>query len=376
MSDAKTLGGAGLRGQSAGETALCTVGKSGAGLTYRGYSIADLAEKATFEEVAHLILRGKLPNRSELSSFIAEIQANRQLPDRLKKALELLPAGTAPMDLLRTAVSILGDLEPEKTFADQQAAALRMLAAMPSMLLYWYHFSHHGTRIEVATNDPSIAAHFLHLLTGKPPTATHVKVMHASLILYAEHEFNASTFTARVCASTLSDIYSCVVGAIGTLKGPLHGGANEAAMAMLEKWKTPDDAEAGILHALASKEKIMGFGHAIYRTHDPRSPIIQAWAKRLSEEAGDKTLFATAERVADVMWREKKLFPNADFFHAPAYRFLHIPTELFTPIFVCSRVTGWCAHVMEQRINNRIIRPSADYTGPTESPWTPIENRP
>jgi 2-methylcitrate synthase len=375
MAETKTLGGAGLRGQSAGETALCTVGKSGAGLTYRGYGIAELAEKATFEEVAHLILRGKLPTASELAAFIAEIQANRALPDRLKKSLELLPADTAPMDILRTGVSVLGDLEPERTFADQQRASLRMLAAMPSILLYWYHFAHGGTGIETATTDDSIAGHFLHLLTGKPPSATHIQVMHASLILYAEHEFNASTFTARVCASTLSDMYSCVVGAIGTLKGPLHGGANEAAMAMLERWKSPEEAETGILKALAAKEKIMGFGHAIYRTHDPRSPIIQAWAKRLSTEAGDTSLYPTAERVAEVMWREKKLFPNADFFHAPAYRFLHIPTELFTPIFVCSRVTGWCAHVMEQRINNRIIRPSADYTGPTDSPWIPLENR-
>ena len=260
--------------------------------------------------MSHLILRGKLPNKSELAAFIADIQSNRALPERLKKALELLPAEVAPIDVLRTAVSILGDLEPEKTFADQQAASLRMLAAMPSMLLYWYHFSHSGKRIETATSDPSIAAHFLHLVAGKPPSESHIKVMHASLILYAEHEFNASTFTARVCASTLSDIYSCVVGAIGTLKGPLHGGANEAAMDMLEKWKSPAEAEAGILRALAAKEKIMGFGHAIYRTHDPRSPIIQAWAKRLSEEAGDTTLYATAERVADVLWREKNSSPT------------------------------------------------------------------
>ncbi len=376
MSDAKTLGGAGLRGQSAGETALCTVGKSGAGLTYRGYGIGELAEKATFEEVAYLILRGKLPNRSELAGFVAEIISKRALPDRLKKALELLPAETAPMDVLRTAVSVLGDLEPEWSFAEQQNAAVRMLAAMPSMLLYCYRFAHGNTRIETATDDTSIAAHFLHLLTDKKPTETHVKVMHASLILYAEHEFNASTFTGRVIASTLSDMYSCVVGAIGALKGPLHGGANEAAMMMLEKWKSPEEAEAGVLRMLAAKEKIMGFGHAIYRTHDPRSPIIQAWAKRLSIEAGDTSLYATAERVADVLWREKKLFPNADFFHAPAYRFLNIPTELFTPIFVCSRVTGWCAHVMEQRVNNRIIRPSADYVGPVSAEWVDLDQRP
>jgi len=375
MADAKSIGGAGLRGQSAGETALCTVGKTGAGLTYRGFGIAELAEKATFEEVAYLLLRGKLPNRAELVGFIAEIKANRGLPEALKKILELLPAETAPMDVLRSGVSVLGDLEPEKSFAEQQAASMRMLAAMPSILLYWWRFSHDSVRIETETDDDSIGGHFLHLLSGKKPSETHVRVMHVSLILYAEHEFNASTFTARVCASTLSDIYSCVVGAIGTLKGPLHGGANEAAMAMLEKWKSPEEAEAGIMKSLAAKEKIMGFGHAIYRTSDPRSPIIQAWAKRLGAEAGDTVLYPMAERVAEVMWREKKLFPNADFFHAPAYRFLKIPTELFTPIFVCSRVTGWCAHVMEQRVNNRIIRPSADYTGPMSAEWVELDQR-
>jgi len=375
MADAKTLGGAGLRGQSAGETALCTVGKTGAGLTYRGYGIAELAEKATFEEVAHLILRGKLPNKAELEGFIGEVKRNRRLPERVMQALELIPAETAPMDVMRTGVSMLGVLEPERDFGEQQKAAMRMLAAMPGILLYWYRYSHHGVRIETETVDESIGGQFLRMLTDEEPVATHVKVMHASLILYAEHEFNASTFTARVCASTLSDIYSCVVGAIGTLKGPLHGGANEAAMAMLERWGTPDEAEAGIMAALAAKEKIMGFGHAIYRTSDPRSPIIEAWSEKLAAEAGDTHLLATAKRVRDVMAREKKLFPNADFFHAPAYRFLGIPTELFTPIFVMSRVTGWCAHVMEQRINNRIIRPSADYTGPMESVWVDLDKR-
>src|SRR5277367_5649633 len=290
MAEGKSIGGAGLRGQSAGETALCTVGKTGAGLTYRGLGIAELAEKATFEEVAYLLLRGKLPNRAELTGFIAEIKANRGLPAALKKILELLPAETAPMDVLRSGVSVLGDLEPEKSFAEQQAASMRMLAAMPSILLYWWRFSHDGVRIETETDDDSIGGHFLHLLSGKKPSETQVRVMHVSLILYAEHEFNASTFTARVCASTLSDIYSCVVGAIGTLKGPLHGGANEAAMAMLEKWKSPEEAEAGIMKSLSVKEKIMGFGHAIYRTSDPRSPIIQAWAKRLGAEAGDTVL--------------------------------------------------------------------------------------
>jgi 2-methylcitrate synthase len=316
-----------------------------------------------------------LPTRGELSGFIAEIKENRGLPTRLKGVLELLPAATDPMDVLRTGVSVLGDLEPEGGFGNQQRASVRMLAAMPSILLYWWRFSREGVRIETETNDESVGGHFLHLLRGKEASAEEVRVMHASLILYAEHEFNASTFTARVCASTLSDIFSCVVGAIGTLKGPLHGGANEAAMAMLEKWKSPEEAEAGILRALAGKEKIMGFGHAVYRTSDPRSPIIQGWAKKLSEAAGDTTLYAMAERVATVMWREKKLFPNADFFHAPAYRFLGIPTPLFTPIFVCSRVTGWCAHVMEQRVNNRIIRPSADYVGVMHAEWVDLDLR-
>ena len=371
----KPLTGPGLRGTSAGETALCTVGKTGAGLTYRGYGIDVLANNASFEEVAYLLLRGKLPTRLELENFTHDILQNRALPPQLKTILELLPAETAPMDVLRTGVSALGDFEPENGFSNQQTASLRMLAAIPSILLYWWRFAHDGIRIDTDTSDTSIAAHFLHLLHGKPPEPDDVRVMHASLILYAEHEFNASTFAARVCASTLSDIYSCVVAAIGTLKGPLHGGANEAAMDMLDKWKTPDEAETGILHALANKEKIMGFGHAVYRTSDPRSPIIQSWAKKLSEKSGDKNLYPTAERIAAVMWREKKLFPNADFFHAPAYRFLQIPTPLFTPIFVCSRVTGWCAHVMEQRHNNRIIRPSADYTGPLHADWTPIDQR-
>jgi 2-methylcitrate synthase len=325
--------------------------------------------------VAYLLLRGKLPNLAELTRFVREIQGKRGLPGALKAVLEVLPAGTEPMDVLRTGVSVLGDLEPEGGFENEQVASVRMLAAMPSILLYWWRFSREGVRIEVETDDESIGGHFLHLLLGKKGTEEQVRVMHASLIVYAEHEFNASTFTARVCASTLSDMYSCVVGAIGTLKGPLHGGANEAAMAMLEKWKSVEEAEAGILRALAGKEKIMGFGHAIYRTSDPRSAIIQAWAKRLSEEAGDTVLYAMAERVAAVMWREKKLFPNADFFHAPAYRFLGIPTPLFTPIFVCSRVTGWCAHVMEQRVNNRIIRPSADYVGVMSAEWVDLDKR-
>jgi len=374
MADAK-LGGAGLRGQSAGETSLATVGKTGAGLTYRGYGIAELAEKATFEEVAHMLLRGKLPNRAELTAFIKQIKANRSLPAAVKQTLELIPANTHPMDVLRTGVSMLGNFEPEPSFAQQQEVSLRLLAVMPSILLYWYRFSHGGTRIETATDDESIAGHFLHLLHGKKPAALHERVMQASLILYAEHEFNASTFTARVVASTLSDLHSCVTAAIGALRGPLHGGANEAAMKMLEQWNSPDDAEAALVKSLAGKVLVMGFGHPIYRESDPRSPIIQGWAKKLATDSGDTKLYDIAERTAAVMWREKKLFPNADFFHAPAYRALGIPTELFTPIFVCSRVTGWCAHVMEQRAKNRIIRPSADYVGPMSAEWVDIDKR-
>ena len=373
----KPLGGAGLRGQSAGETALCTVGKVGAGLTYRGYDVTVLAEKATFEEVAHLLLRGTLPNRQQLSGFVGELKKSRGLPSLLREILERLPRDSHPMDVLRTGCSALAGFEPEADFSQQQRIAVRLLGVMPSMLLYWYRFTRDGTRIDVETDDQSTAGHFLHLLLGTPPAEQDRRVLDVSLILYAEHEFNASTFAARVCASTLSDLYSCVTTAIGTLRGPLHGGANEKAMAMLETFASPDDAEEGILKLLAAKAKIMGFGHAIYRASDPRSAIIQGWAERLARgDASRENLYAMAKRVKDVMWREKKLFPNADFFHAPAYRSLGIPTELFTPIFACSRVSGWCAHVMEQRSNNRIIRPSADYVGPASATWVDIDQRP
>jgi 2-methylcitrate synthase len=374
---AKPLGGAGLRGQSAGETALCTVGKAGAGLTYCGYDVTVLAEKASFEEVAHLLLRGVLPNRAQLDGFTSELKKSRSLPGPLREVLERLPRDSHPMDVLRTGCSTLGILEPETNFTQQHRVSVRLLGVMTSMLLYWYLFSREGRRVVIENDEPSVAGHFLHLLRGAPPEERDRRVLDVSLILYAEHEFNASTFAARVCASTLSDLYSCVTTAIGTLRGPLHGGANEKAMAMLDGWQTPDEAEAEILRLLAAKEKIMGFGHAVYRESDPRSPIIQRHAEELSRgDAGRENLYAMAKRVAEVMWREKRLFPNADFFHAPAYRFLGIPTELFTPIFACSRVSGWCAHVMEQRANNRIIRPSADYVGPASAQWTDIENRP
>ncbi len=372
----KKLGGAGLRGQSAGETALCTVGKTGAGLTYRGHDIKTLAEKAQFEEVAFLLLYGKLPNKNELDQYISKLKKMRALPSELKSGLELIPSSAHPMDVLRTGCSLLGNLETETDFSEQHEKIDRLLAILPSIINYWYRFSLDGVRIEAETEDKSIAGHFLSCLHGKSPSKLHEKVMNVSLILYAEHEFNASTFTARVCASTLSDIHSSITGAIGSLRGPLHGGANEAAMDMISRWANPDEAEGSLLRMLENKEKVMGFGHAIYRESDPRNGIIKDWAKKLSKAVGDTTLFPISERVDEVMWREKKLFPNADFYHASAYHFMGIPTKLFTPIFVCSRVSGWAAHIIEQRSNNRIIRPSADYTGPDSSEWVDIENRP
>ncbi|WP_391089973.1 2-methylcitrate synthase [Vibrio sp. NH-UV-68] len=370
------IGGAGLRGQSAGSTALCTVGKTGTGLTYRGFDITDLANNAQFEEVAHLLLRGHLPNQQELDEYKTRLISLRGLPAELKQALELIPASAHPMDVMRTGCSVLGNLEQERDFSQQLDATERMLALFPAIICYWYRFSHDGVRVD--TEDQSqncIGGYFLKLLTGKEPTEMHKKVMHCSLILYAEHEFNASTFAARVCASTLSDLHSCVTAAIGTLRGPLHGGANEAAMEMIENWQTPDEAEANIMQMLANKDKIMGFGHAIYRESDPRNTLIKQWSKQLSKAVGDTHLYAVSERVEAVMKREKGLFCNADFFHASAYHFMDIPTKLFTPIFVMSRLTGWAAHVYEQRANNRIIRPSADYTGPDHQDWVPIENR-
>lgn len=375
MATNSAVKGGGLRGQSAGETALCTVGKTGAGLTYRGYDIRELADKAQFEEVAYLLLRGKLPNQQELADYQSRLQRMRQLPDALKTVLEQIPATAHPMDVLRTGCSMLGNLAEETDFSAALDAIDRMLAIFPGLINYWYNYSHHGIRIDVETDADSVAEQFLWTLHNKQPEPLHVQAMQASLILYAEHEFNASTFTARVCASTLSDIHSCVTGAIGSLRGPLHGGANEAAMAMIENWQSPEEAEAQIMAMLARKEKIMGFGHAIYRESDPRNAIIKVWSKRLAEQVGDQRLYAVSERVEAVMWREKKLFCNADFFHASAYRFMAIPTKLFTPIFVCSRVAGWCAHVMEQRANNRIIRPSADYIGPESADWVAIEDR-
>lgn len=372
----KKLGGAGLRGQSAGQTALCTVGKTGTGLTYRGYDISELAQDATFEEVAYLIFHGELPTAAELDAYRLKLKGNRHLPGAVREVLERIPASAHPMDVMRTGCSMLGNLEPEGDFENQQDVADRLLGAMPSIVNYWYRYSHQGVRAEIETDANSLAGHFLETLTGKAPSELFERVMDVSLILYAEHEFNASTFTARVCASTLSDMHSCVTGAIGSLRGPLHGGANEAAMALIERFNTPEEAAQAVREMLVAKEVIMGFGHAIYRTSDPRNTIIKRWAERLAEEIGDnKQLYAISCAVEKTMWDEKELFANADFFHASAYHFMDIPTKLFTPIFVCSRVSGWTAHVMEQRSNNRIIRPSADYVGPEPRSLVPLAER-
>ena len=371
----KKLGGAGLRGQSAGETALCTVGKTGTGLTYRGYDISELAEHATFEEVAYLILYGVLPDQKTLDAYRKKLKALRGLPEALKDVLERIPSNTHPMDVMRTGCSMLGNLEPEIDFGQQQEVADRLLGALPSIINYWYRFSHDGVRIDVETDADSIAAHFLETLLGDASNETFCRVMDVSLILYAEHEFNASTFTGRVCASTLSDMYSCVTGAIGSLRGPLHGGANEAAMALIDRYETPEQAEKGVREMLDRREVIMGFGHAIYRTSDPRNTVIKTWAEKLADMVGDRRYYPVSCAVEKVMWDEKELFANADFFHASAYHFMGIPTKLFTPIFVCSRLSGWAAHVMEQRSNNRLIRPSADYVGPEPRMLEPISNR-
>ncbi|MGB2059979.1 MAG: bifunctional 2-methylcitrate synthase/citrate synthase [Alcanivorax sp.] len=375
MAEGKKLSGAGLRGQVAGKTALSTVGKSGSGLTYRGYDVKDLAENCEFEEVAHLILKGELPTQDQLATYKAKLKSLRGLPDALKTVLEQIPKDAHPMDVMRTGCSMLGNLETETDFSQQEDATDRLLAAFPSIICYWYRFSHDGVKIDPETDDESIGAHFLHLLRGEKPNELHERVMNVSLILYAEHEFNASTFTARVCASTLSDLHSCVTGAIGSLRGPLHGGANEAAMDMIEKFSDAEHAEKEMMGMLERKEKIMGFGHAIYTESDPRNAIIKQWSEKLAKDVGDTVLYPVSVRCEEVMWREKKLFCNADFFHASAYHFMGIPTKLFTPIFVMSRLTGWAAHVFEQRADNRIIRPSAEYTGPELRKVTPIAER-
>lgn len=369
------LSGAGLRGQSAGQTAICTVGKTGAGLTYRGYDMVELAHYARFEEVAFLLLKGHLPNAKELSDYQTRLKSLRTLPPALKVVLEQIPANAHPMDVMRTGCSMLGNLETEQDFTHQGDAVDRLLALFPAIICYWYKYSHEGICIDTELDTSSLGGYFLHMLHGEEASELHNQVMNASLILYAEHEFNASTFTARVCASTLSDMHSCVAGAIGSLRGPLHGGANEAAMDMIQQWQNADEAEQAIMGMLACKDKIMGFGHAIYRESDPRNAIIKQWSEKLAQSVGDMRLYPISVRCEEVMWREKKLFCNADFFHASAYHFMGIPTKLFTPIFVMSRLTGWAAHIIEQRSNNRIIRPSADYIGPQNQPWIPLAER-
>jgi len=365
----------GLAGVSAGATALCTVGKEGAGLTYRGYDIYDLADNASFEEVAHLLMHDKLPNQAELDAFIARIKSMRGLPDEVKQVLEMIPANSHPMDVLRSGVSVLGNIEPEGDFSNQSHAADRLLACLPSMLLYWHHFHTDGARIDVETDDDSLAGHFLHMLHGKAPSELHRKTLDTTLILYAEHEFNASTFAARVITGTLSDIHSAVTGAIGALRGPLHGGANEAAMELVQKFSSPQEATQGVLDMLARKDKIMGFGHRVYTTSDPRNSVNKKMSKILADEVGDTLLYAVSEAVEKVMWDEKKIFANADFYAATVYHFMGIPTYLFTPIFVCSRITGWTAHIMEQRADNQLIRPAADYIGPGLQTYVPIAER-
>jgi 2-methylcitrate synthase len=373
MTDNKKTGG--LAGVTAGKTALCTVGKEGAGLTYCGYDIYDLADNASFEEVAYLLLYGHLPTQAELDAYVAKIKSLRGLPDALKTVLEMIPADAHPMDVMRTGVSFLGNIEPEGDFSNQNDVADRLLACLPSMLLYWHRFHTGGTRIATATDDDTVAGHFLHLLHGQPPSAFHEQCLSTTLILYAEHEFNASTFAGRVITGTLSDMHSAVSGAIGALRGPLHGGANEAAMELIQKFDSAAEATKGVLGMLERKELIMGFGHRVYTTSDPRNSVNKAMSKKLAEEKGDMTLYEVSEAVEKVMWNEKKLFANADFFAASVYHFMGVPTHLFTPIFVCSRITGWAAHIMEQRADNKLIRPAAEYIGPPLQDWVAIQDR-
>ncbi len=365
----------GLAGVVAGETAICTVGKEGAGLTYRGYDIYDLADRASFEEVAHLLHYDTLPNARELAAYRQALKPLRVLPEPLRRVLESVPASAHPMDVLRTGCSVLGNLEPETDFSQQRDAADRLLAAFPSMVLYWHRFHADGKRIETETDEDTIAGHFLHLLHDQSPSELHRRTLDTSLILYAEHEFNASTFTGRVIAATLSDFHSAIAGAIGALRGPLHGGANEAAMELIERFDSPRSAESGVLGMLQRKELIMGFGHRVYTTSDPRNAVNKRMSRRLADEAGDKRLYPVSEVIERVMWEQKRLFANADFYSASIYRLLGIPTYLFTPIFVCSRITGWSAHIFEQRAHNKLIRPGADYTGPALQPWIPMSAR-
>lgn len=366
---------AGLAGVVAGKSAIATVGAAGHGLNYRGYSIDDLASFASFEEVAYLLIYGQLPTASELETYINKLVDLRTLPENLKEVLKLIPKTAHPMDVLRTGCSLLGTLEPELNCTQQYDLADRLLAIFPGMMCYWYAYHYQGRVIEGTSSERSTGGHFLSLLHDSEPSKLHKDAMNVALILYAEHEFNASTFAARVTAATLSDFYSAITSAIGTLRGSLHGGANEAAMDLIERFKSPQEAEQQLLIMLEKKAKIMGFGHRVYTTCDPRSDIIKTWSKKLSESPADNLLYKISERIEELMWREKKLFPNLDFYSASTFHYCGVPTFLFTPIFVMSRITGWSAHVFEQRADNRLIRPTSEYIGPNPRPYIALDAR-